>query len=85
MLEKLIQNNTTTKPTEKMPDITMCPGTNCPYKETCYRYTAKPDEYWQSYFMEAPIKDGKCDMYWGDNAEMIFKQLKDITKKCTEN
>jgi hypothetical protein len=74
-------NNTTTKHTKPMPDITMCPGTNCPYKETCYRYTAKPDEYWQSYFMEAPIKDGKCDMYWGDNAEMIFKQLKEITKK----
>jgi hypothetical protein len=67
------------------PDITMCPGTNCPQREKCYRFTAKPDEYWQSYFMEAPIKDGKCDMYWGDNAEMIFKQLKDITKKCTEN
>jgi hypothetical protein len=67
-----------------MPDITMCPGTNCPYKESCYRYTAKPNEY-QSYFIEPPFKDDDCKMYWGDNAEMIFKQLKDITKKCTEN
>ncbi len=62
-----------------MPDITMCPGTNCPYKETCYRYTAKPSDY-QSSFMEAPIKEGKCDVYWGDNAEAIFNQLKDIVK-----
>jgi len=67
-----------------MPDITMCPGTNCLYKETCYRYTAKPSDY-QSYFIEPPFKDDDCKMYWGDNAEMIFKQLKDITKKCTEN
>ena len=58
-------------------DITMCPGTDCPYKETCYRYTAKPSD-WQSYFSVPPIKDGKCDMYWGDNAEAIFNQLKNI-------
>ena len=62
-----------------MPDITMCPGTGCPYKETCYRYTAKPSD-WQSYFSIPPIKDGKCDMYWGENAEAIFNQLKDIVK-----
>jgi len=63
-----------------MPDITMCPGTNCPYKESCYRFTAKPSEYWQSYFTEPPFKGDECEMYWGDNAEMIFKQLKKITK-----
>jgi len=63
-----------------MPDITMCPGTNCPQKEKCYRFTAKPSEYMQSYFMEAPIKDGKCDMYWGENAENIWNQLKDIVE-----
>jgi hypothetical protein len=62
------------------PDITMCPGTNCPYKETCYRFTAKPSEYWQSYFTEPPIKDGKCDMYWGENAEAVFNYLKEIVK-----
>ena len=63
-----------------MPDITMCVGTNCPYKESCYRHTAKPSEFWQSYFMEPPIKDGKCDMYWGDLSETIWGQLKDIIK-----
>jgi hypothetical protein len=30
--------------------------------------------------MESPIKDGKCDMYWGEDAESIFNQLKEITK-----
>lgn len=63
-----------------MPDITMCLGTDCPHKETCYRFTAKPSEYYQSYFTEPPIKDGKCNMYWGENAEAIFNQLKDIVK-----
>ena len=73
-------NNITKKPTKKMPDITMCPGTNCPQKEKCYRYTAKPCEHWQSYFIDAPIKHGKCEMYWGKNAESVFNQLKEITK-----
>ena len=63
-----------------MPDITMCPGTDCPQKEKCYRFTAKPSEYMQSYFMKPPIKDGKCDMYWGDNAESIWNQLKEIMR-----
>ena len=62
------------------PDITMCRGTNCPAKESCYRYTAKPSEFRQSYFMEPPIKDGKCDYYWGDTQHEIWNQLKDIMK-----
>ena len=68
-----------------MPDITMCKGQVggiiCPYKDKCYRYTAEPNKYRQSFFVELPIKDGKCDYYWGDNAESIWNQLKDITQK----
>ncbi len=41
---------------------------------------AKPSEYWQSYFTEPPIKDGKCEYYWGENAESIWNQLKEIMK-----
>ena len=62
-----------------MPDITMCPGGDCPHKEDCYRYTATPDEIYQYYFVEPPYKDGKCEYYWGENAEAIWNQLKDIT------
>lgn len=61
-----------------MPDIAKCLGTGCPYKETCYRYTSEPSEYMQSYFSVPPIKDGKCEMYWGVNAEAIWSHLKDI-------
>lgn len=38
-----------------MPDITMCSGTNCISKKECYRHTATPSEYRQSYFMTAPV------------------------------
>ena len=54
-----------------MPDITMCPGLDCPFKEQCYRFTAEPSEY-QSYFADPPIKDGKCNYYWGENAEFVW-------------
>ena len=66
-----------------MADITMCSGNDCPVKEKCYRFTAKPSEFRQSYFFQPPggQEDGKftCEMYWGGNAEAIWKQLKDIT------
>ena len=62
-----------------MTDICKCFGANCPVKEKCYRFTAKADEY-QSYFVDAPIKDGKCEYYWGENAENIFNQLKETVK-----
>jgi len=63
-----------------MLDITTCKGQNCPVKDQCKRYTAK-ELLLQSYFMESPIKDGKCDMYWGEGAESIFNQLKEILNK----
>lgn len=62
-----------------MPDITMCRGTDCPYKEGCHRFTAKPSDY-QSYFYTPPIKDGKCDYYWGEQSEPISNQLNNIIK-----
>jgi len=41
-----------------MPDITMCDGGSgnreCPMKDNCYRYTATPSEFNQSYFAVAP-------------------------------
>ena len=61
-------------------DITKCKGTNCPLKESCYRFTAIENEVLQAYFVEPPIKDGKCEMYWGANAESVYNQLKEILK-----
>ena len=46
-----------------MPDITMCEGADCPKKNSCYRYTAKASEYRQSFFINSPIKNGKCEHF----------------------
>ena len=54
-----------------MPDVSMCSGENCPLKNSCYRFTAKPSEYRQAYFMQVPYnhEEKKCDHYWGNKEE----------------
>ena len=53
-----------------MADITMCKGTGCKVKESCYRYTAPVNEHRQSYFLGVPLyydhETGieSCDHYW---------------------
>lgn len=63
-----------------MPDITMCEGVGCVVKESCYRFTAIPNELRQSYFVDSPIEEGKCSSYWGENSQSIWDQLTDIVK-----
>ena len=51
-----------------MADITMCVGTECPLRETCYRYTAKVNPYRQSFAdftNKVTCKDGvyECEDY----------------------
>ena len=64
-----------------MSDITMCPGTDCPMKQSCRRFTARSNDHWQSYFLDPPyhINDGgfSCDMYWGATADSIMETLQD--------
>lgn len=63
-------------------DITMCKGGKCPFKDMCHRYTALPDELYQSYFTTPPFKIDKgkpsCQMYWGDAAQSLFIMLKEM-------
>ena len=42
-------------------DITMCHNAECPVKERCYRWAAKPHPYWQSYTVFE--WDNGCDYY----------------------
>ena len=42
----------------------MCKGDNCPIKDQCYRYRAVPAKHWQTYFIEPPMKEGKCEQFW---------------------
>lgn len=56
-----------------MPDITMCNGDNCPLKETCYRFTATPDEFRQTYFTDAPYNRGECSYHYKNYKINEFK------------
>ena len=49
-----------------MADITKCDGVGCPLKETCYRFTAKDNEFRQAYFIETPYNKEKenCEYLW---------------------
>ena len=55
-----------------MLDIAKCTGGDCPKKQSCYRYTAKADEY-QSFFMTPPNKDGQCDHYWENEPKELMR------------
>lgn len=64
-----------------MPDISLCPGNDCPRKETCYRHTATPSKYMQSYFVDPPYeKDNKeeCKYYWRIVSMSELKRLDSI-------
>lgn len=62
-----------------MPDIAMCEDKECPRKETCYRFKAKPCEY-QTYFLHSPREHDKCDYYW----EMQTRNYKEKRAKVTQ-
>ena len=61
-----------------------CSGKECVIKDKCYRYTTEiPNHnYWAYKNPPFIIKDGvfKCDMFWGENANNIFSNLKNIMK-----
>jgi hypothetical protein len=65
--------------------ITMCTGGRCPSKERCYRYTATPGEYGQSYFVQPPYLqalEGCCDQFWAiKGARQHMMQAEKLDKK----
>ena len=62
-------------------NIVKCKGEKCIIKEHCFRYTIHNNK---SLVIDAPfeIKNGKftCKLFYGENAQQIFEQLKDIMK-----
>ena len=58
-----------------MPDITMCLNEDCQKKDDCYRYTAKPTPYMQSYadFGRSEVDLQDCKMFW-DNSEQKARE-----------
>lgn len=49
-----------------MADIAMCKNNQCQKRFECYRFTAVPNSYKQSYFCPT-IKDGICDSFWSNH------------------
>jgi len=68
-----------------MPDITMCAGNKCPLKETCYRFTATPSEYSQSYFIKTPYDNEyeRCEHYWKMSSK-VNQKLDNKSKKVKQ-
>lgn len=62
------------------PDITMCKGEDCYARETCYRYIAEANPYYQAYFLNAPLKDGECEYYWHR-----CKHIWNVGDSCSKN
>ncbi|WZE63565.1 hypothetical protein PANI_CDS0045 [Maribacter phage Panino] len=58
-----------------MPDISMCSNHTCLRKEDCYRFTATPNPYRQSYARFQPHADGDCEWYWDNEKQQKANQL----------
>lgn len=57
-----------------MPDITLCFGVNCPIKEQCYRFTARPEVY-QSYFYDSPREGLTCNYFIQNTTNLVINDI----------
>jgi hypothetical protein len=64
-----------------MPDISMCSNEQCELKYHCYRYTAEPSEFRQSYGDFEPNDDESCD-YQMKQPCIYCKQLVGHSEEC---
>lgn len=58
-------------------DIYMCKGIDCPLKDKCLRYNAKPSKL-QTYFTEIQYQNGKCEYF------VDYKNIEDKLNKKRE-
>ena len=73
-----------------MPDISMCNNKQCPSKEYCYRFTAIPNEFRQSYIDFGPEEDGmdKCSYFWPNGNDSNKCKLGGVKREgeiCNKN
>lgn len=47
-----------------MPDISLCVNDKCPLRKECYRFTAVPSDFLQSYTFFNLNTDGTCNWFW---------------------
>jgi hypothetical protein len=56
-----------------MPDISMCQNKQCLSKDKCYRFTATPNQYMQSYMLITG-KMEKYENFWETEAKKKGKK-----------
>jgi hypothetical protein len=63
-------------------DITMCENNLCPSKEYCFRFTAKPTKYSQSYAnFVVKENDVDCVFFWANGKDSDKCKLKGTRKQ----
>ena len=60
-----------------MADITVCKGDGCRARNHCYRFTASPSDYRQSWFVQTPGSNKKCDYYYEMEVDKMFYNVID--------
>ena len=60
-----------------MADITMCMGSGCRARNHCYRFTATPSDYRQSWFAQTPGSDKKCEYYYEMEVDKMYYDVID--------
>ena len=64
-----------------MPDISMCDNTQCPSKEYCYRFTAIPSKFMQSYASFTLEDDEMSCSYFYHNGKCRYCNLENNNHK----
>ena len=64
-----------------MVDIAMCYRSDCPDKNTCFRYLAFPSEL-QAYIQvtDPIIEQGKCEFYWRCRTPKELSEMNKLNK-----
>lgn len=67
-----------------MPDIAMCEGKFCKKRNTCYRFTATPSLYRQSYIVVGKKEQqGDCSYYFPNQKEPVEPgNVSNIVEAC---
>ena len=61
-----------------MPDISICKNYFCPLNKSCYRFTATPSEFKQTYGMfEYDETNKSCEYYWKTEYDTDTKKDKE--------
>ena len=64
-----------------MPDIAMCKNEKCKFKEDCFRFTAKPSEFHQTYTkFNCKDKDGIDTFFWKNGKPSVNPKNKEDEK-----